>query len=94
MSILHISARRWFNRTQGNTYHSVTVYRDGVQVARVPYAYGYGSQYEETACDALEAAGIVPKRDRQSMAGLHYLRDVCKLTVSVECTDVQRKRDL
>ena len=80
--------RRWFERTNGNTYHSTEVYIDGVLLKRVPYEYGYGSQWEQTAQEVLKAAGYdlayplsMSCRDK----GITYVSSV---------TDVSRKRDL
>lgn len=58
---LTIIGRRWFDKVNGNTYHSVEIYDDsGKQLARVPFAYGYGDQYQQTALDALVKLGIYP----------------------------------
>ena len=37
--------RRWFQKTYGNTYHTVTVLIDGTEVYQSPKSYGYGDQY-------------------------------------------------
>ena len=42
---LSIVGRRWFQRTYGNTYHSVSIEVNGKRVADLPRAYGYGEQY-------------------------------------------------
>lgn len=87
---LEVYGRRWWQRTYGNTYHSVRVLLDGVEVARCPYAYGYGSAYSQTAVELLKEAGIVPKEHRAFNAwGLSDLFDVVE---NVE--DVKRKKDL
>jgi len=84
---LHISARRWFNRTYGNTYHSVRIYQDGKQIAYLPYQYGYGEQWLQTAIDWLRANGYP-----DAEYGTLYLREVLGGTYDV--CDVQRKKDL
>ena len=84
---LHISARRWFNRTYGNTYHSVRIYQDGKQIACLPYQYGYGEQWLQTAIDWLRANGYP-----DAEYGTLYLREVLGGTYDV--CDVQRKKDL
>jgi hypothetical protein len=57
---LHIEGRRWFQRTYGNTYHSVRIWIDGVEVAYLPYQYGYGDQFLETALDWLREQKMIP----------------------------------
>jgi len=84
---LHISAHRWFNRTHGNTYHSVRIYQDGKQVAYLPYQYGYGEQWLQTAIDWLRANGYP-----DAEYGTLYLREVLGGTYDI--CDVQRKKDL
>lgn len=43
-------AARWFDKVNGNTYHSVRVtrHRDGATIA-APWQYGYGDHYKQTA---------------------------------------------
>jgi len=58
--IVMIEAKRWFERTNGNTYHSVNVYVNNELIGRVPFTYGYGEQYIETAFDILAEWGMFP----------------------------------
>jgi hypothetical protein len=86
--MLHIEGRRWFQRTYGNTYHSVRIYQDGKMLACLPFSYGYGDQFLQTAWDWLNQNGyILPAH-----ASTQYLREVMRGTYSV--IDVQRKKDL
>jgi len=57
-----IDARRWFERTNGNTYHSVNVYVNNELIGRCPFTYGYGEQYLQTAHDILAKNGIFSYR--------------------------------
>jgi hypothetical protein len=59
----HAYATRWFDKVNGNTYHSVRITRckDSITIA-VPFQYGYGDMYRQTALDAMEAAGWLPKK--------------------------------
>jgi len=52
-----IIGRRWFQKTYGNTYHSVSVLVDGESIGCVPFAYGYGEQYIQSAHELLVKAG-------------------------------------
>jgi hypothetical protein len=56
-------ACRWFDKVNGNTYHSVNVTRteDGA-VIYCPFEYGYGDQYRTTALLAMKVAGWLPKK--------------------------------
>jgi hypothetical protein len=42
MKSLHIEGRRWFQRTAGNTYHTVRIFIDGECVHTSDRTYGYG----------------------------------------------------
>ena len=53
--------RRWFQKTYGNTYHSVTVLLDGEPVHNSGRCYGYGDQYEQTGLDWLQANGHIDR---------------------------------
>jgi len=98
----HISiiGHRWFQKTYGNTYHSVTVSVDGVVIGHVPMAYGYGDQYIQSAFEILQNKGYTPKTgDRKNGFDCDYSwflgemrdhRDRFTVTVS----DVARQKDL
>lgn len=81
-SVNHISGKRWFRKSAGNTYHSTTLHmKDGSQIYSGKLS-GYGDQYLQTAFE---------------MMGLRYggtlaLREELGITYSV--ADVERERDL
>jgi hypothetical protein len=56
-------AKRWFDRVNGNTYHSVRVVRvaDGAVIVGA-FQYGYGDQYRQTALEIMARAGWLPKK--------------------------------
>lgn len=81
---LVINGNRWFNKVEGNTYHSVQVFIDGNLIATQGKTYGYGNQYQQTARELLEKAGY-------DIFG--YLRE-CFGSILVFCHDVQRQKDL
>lgn len=87
MQAIHIEGRRWFQRTYGNTYHSVRVTVNGKSHV-IPMQYGYGEQYLQTAAAYLKSIGAMDC-DYQGTA---HLREVIGATWSV--ADVARKRDL
>lgn len=56
-----VEARRWFDRVNGNTYHSTRITRceDGATLS-TPFEYGYGDAYRHTALTAMFKAGWLP----------------------------------
>jgi len=63
MTTYYVTPRRRFQKTYGNTYHSVsiqevTTLQDGKleykQLVYIPMQYGYGEQYMQTAKAYLE----------------------------------------
>lgn len=92
---MHIEGRRWFHKGPGNTYHSVRIFKDGALLVCLPYQYGYGEQWIETALEWLEANGHIQRKhyaNGGSEGGTLYLRET--LGASYSCIDVTRKGDL
>jgi hypothetical protein len=60
-----VDARRWFDKKNGNTYHSVRVCdaRTGAPIVACGFRYGYGEQWRTTAKDSLIALGLWSKED-------------------------------
>jgi hypothetical protein len=65
-----INARRWFQKTYGNTYHSVQVYVNGKFLDKVDFAYGYGDQYLSTAHGLLLKHKIFKKTGERLSSGM------------------------
>lgn len=55
------NAVKWFDKVNGNTYHSVKITRcsDGEQISH-EWTYGYGDQYRQTALETMQKAGWIP----------------------------------
>jgi len=92
-----VLGRRWFERTNGNTYHTAEILIDGVSVAICPFAYGYGSQYLQSAEIELGRLGYMPGREKYQWGGYESARQYfcqhgVQFTYRVE--DVGRKKDL
>lgn len=83
----HIAGRRWFQKSYGNTYHTVTIYKDGEQVAYLGPTYGYDDHYLQTAVDWLRKKG-----HPEAEYGTLWLRET--LGASYNVADVRRERDL
>ena len=58
-----VNAIKWFDKANGNTYHSCLVirHRDGKTLA-CPYTYGYGDCYQQTALEAMKKADWIRPR--------------------------------
>lgn len=69
-AVITIDAKKWRDRINGNTYHSVAVHVDGKMVGMVPFTYGYGEQYIQTAHKILQDAGVFPKTDERLPSGM------------------------
>jgi len=55
-----VHAKQWFDKTGGNSYFSARIYVNGKCVALCPFQYGYESQYEYSAIQALKDTGHLP----------------------------------
>ena len=84
-----ITGRRWFQTTYGNTYHSVQItdLEKKEIITYIPFRYGYGNQYRQTAYDELVKLGLVEKSDQ-----FNYEMNRKRFIWNV--VDVPRKRDL
>lgn len=85
----HIGGRRWFQRSFGNTYHTVGIYFSDGSVQWLPKAYGYGDAYLSTALDWLKENGFVPA---DTEYGTRVLRE--DLGITFDVADVNREKDL
>lgn len=54
-------AVKWFDKINGNTYHSVKITRchDGAIITG-SFRYGYGNHYQQTALEQMEDANWLP----------------------------------
>lgn len=93
--VITVIGRRWFEKVNGNTYHSCEVFVDGDLVERVAFTYGYGDHYQQTALEILYKHGIYTPPEGQKYTESFWRaveRNGDKKIIS--CTDVQRKKDL
>lgn len=56
INTMKIEGKRWFQRSYGNTYHTVKIYVDG-EILKSEITYGYGSHYLQTAAELLKENG-------------------------------------
>ena len=59
MKRLKIRGRKWFDRINGNTYHTSAIIIDGELVHKTEMTYGYGEHYIQTAQEWLMDNGLV-----------------------------------
>ena len=92
-----IRGRRWFQKSYGNTYNTVSIEVNGQEVASLPMEHGYDDYYLQRAGDWLESNGYMPDRKHYpngvSETVWHYFQDrgiICEYYA----VDVDRKRDL
>lgn len=95
---VHISARRWFQKSYGNTYFSLTVTVElkgrMIDVVTVPFEYGYGDHYDTVALQEFIKVINLEGKDPKDFV---YLSQFCKekgITVYNHASDVKRKKDL
>jgi hypothetical protein len=86
-----VVGRRWFERTNGNTYHSAEIYVNGHMVHKIGFTYGYGYQFEWSAWDWLKTNGYIKCEDR-SCPSTWCRKNGIEWSATV--ADVARKRDL
>ena len=93
---LHIEGRRWFQKTYGNTYNSVQIFRDGELIADLPMAYGYGDYYLQRAHEWLGANGYPELAEKHENGMPKHCTTIWlrEHGASYSVIDVERKRDL
>ena len=96
--VIHIYGRRWFERVNGNTYHTCDIWVDGQHVHKVPFNYGYGSMYRQNAEVWLRDSGYLPGIESYANTGtfesLWRYCDRHGIHFVDEVDDVPRKRDI
>ena len=93
---LVIIGRRWRDRANGNTYHTAQIVVNGETVHRTGRAYGYDSQYVESACVWLEAEGYIA-REKYPHGGSEPLWRYCKergIALTCVAVDLPARKDL
>lgn len=98
VEVVHITARRWFQASYGNTYFSLSVDVEIagklVEVVNVPFQYGYGDHFDTVAMD--EFNKVIDMEGKEFMRG-SYLSRFCRdngIAVYCHASDVKRKKDL
>lgn len=79
-----ITVKRWFQKSYGNTYHSVTVSKDNEFLGYIPFRYGYGDHYLNTAAKILGMTETELRQDIRENGKKYHITII----------DVNRKKDL
>ena len=92
---IEVRGRRWFDGANGNTYHSGTVTVDGEETP-IPFQYGYGDQYLESAHEELAKLCILPQETYGNGVpkGMRRTCEELGAELSYAVGDVTRRRDL
>jgi len=90
-NMIIIDGKRWFQKSYGNTYHSVSVTVDGVHLGNSGKHYGYGDTYRQTAFEMLQNKGYFEGMEYNEFCQFQRdNREKFYFTVS----DVTREKDL
>lgn len=92
-----LTGRRWFDKPNGNTYHSSKAYINGELIGQVDFEYGYGeSCVTQTAWGILIEKDLV-KPEKFERGGHESPFTYCeknKIKFQYDIVDVQRRKDL
>lgn len=89
-----VIGKRWFERVNGNTYHSVSVYVDGDCIGNVPFTYGYDRHYQQTALELLKKHFEYSNDYQDNHSALWRAVENAGDFLVDSVSDVQRKKDL
>jgi hypothetical protein len=84
---LNIQGREWFDKANGNSYHSVRIHANGKHLIDIGMTYGYGDMYLQTALEWLKQWQLVHEDTRH----IRDLRESMDLYTSIS---YGLKRDL
>jgi len=87
-----IFGKRWFDKINGNTYHSVEIYIDSQYFGGKDFEYGYDDHYKQTAMEVLSQYQGYERKEKE-MPWNYFERifgDKCLFFVC----NVNRKKDL
>ena len=71
-----VLGRKWWDKINGNTYHTAQIMIDGHTVGKTEFSYGYGDHYLQSAAEWLEKNGHI-ERERYSNGGGQPLWQYC-----------------
>lgn len=60
-----IIGKKWFDKVNGNTYHTAKIMVNGETVGSIPFSYGYDRMYEQNATVWLKENGYIASEKYQ-----------------------------
>ena len=89
---LELLGRKWFERTNGNTYFSAIALHNGEEIARIDFEYGYGEQW----LSEITKLCVVDQLTRGDCQPWQYIDQLEAKGIAVfkSCEQVTRKKDL
>ena len=94
MKTITVIGKRWFDRINGNTYHSVKVYTDNELLDSIDCKYGYGDHYIQSATELLVKHDIISIMESRDYIPLWKFCNENDIKLLTDVTDVKRKKDL
>ena len=90
---LELLGRKWFERTNGNTYFSAIALHNGQEIARIDFEYGYGDSWLYEITKALSTSYFEARKNQQPWQYINSLESQ-GIAVFKNCEQVTRKKDL
>lgn len=87
-----VVGRRWFEKTNGNTYHTAEIYINNEFIHKIDFTYGYGDQYYWNAWEWLLKNNYVKGGNKFVNPRIYCEENKIKWNNTV--ADVKRKKDL
>lgn len=94
MKNIQVIGRQWFDKINGNTYHSVDVYQNNKLIGSESFQYGYDDGYKQTAFSILCELGIYSKKRRENGSYIDYYKFTREDNILFSVSDVSRRKDL
>jgi len=94
MKTLFVLGKRWFDRVNGNTYHSAGLYINGEFYKKIDCKYGYGDHYLQSAKELLFEDKIIKASENSRYTFLYTYCNDKDIKFCYDVVDVQRKKDL
>lgn len=70
-----VIGRKWFDKINGNTYHTAQIMVNGETVGNIPFSYGYDSMYEQNASTWLKENGYIKSDKNEYIQLSRYCRE-------------------
>lgn len=93
---IDVNAKEWFDKVNGNSYHAGEVIINygtkSQSILAIPFSYGYGQQYEQSALKVLQENGYI--RPADNMESLYTVCKKIKIVLRSSIVKGCKKRDL